>query len=159
MKIYTQKVNCCNKKLFLKTLKKTLFITGNNVESVALGIKFVKAEEIQALNKEFRGVDKVTDVLSFPMLNIDYKGDKLSAFDDDRNPNGELYLGDIVVCKEKAKEQAKEYGHSFKREISFLVVHGYLHLLGYDHIEKTDEEIMMSVAENILLNFNIKRRK
>lgn len=157
MKIYTKKVGLGFKSLFKKIFEKTLFITGNDVKDVSLSISFVDEEKIKELNKTHRNVDRVTDVLSFPMLDISYKGKKLEGFVDERDPNGELYIGDIVVCKEKAREQAKEYGHSYKREMAFLVVHGMLHVLGYDHIEKEDEKVMMKLAENILLNFNIKR--
>ncbi len=158
MKIYCKKVGL-NKHLFKKLFSATLKQTNNLVENVAVGITFVSAEEIKKLNHEHRNVDKVTDVLSFPMLEIDYKTTKLKDFEDERSPDGELYLGDIVLCKDKAKEQAKEFGHSLKREISFLVVHGMLHLLGYDHIEKEDERVMMTTAEEILANFKIKRGK
>ena len=157
MKIYTKKINLGYKKLFKKLFKKTLFVTGNYAENLALGIKFVKENEIQALNKEHRNIDKVTDVLSFPMLDIDYKATKICDFEGERNPNGELYVGDIVICLDVAKVQAQNYKHSLKRELAFLAVHGMLHCLGYDHIESKDEIVMMNLAENILLNFNIKR--
>ena len=159
MKIYTNNVGLRYKRLFKKLFDKTLYITGNYVKDVAFGIAFVDSQEIKSLNKEHRDIDNVTDVLSFPMLELDYKQDKLSSFEGEREPNGVLYLGDIVICMDKAKQQAKEYGHSLKREIAFLAVHGMLHCLGYDHIQKQDEKVMMNIAENILLNFRIKRGK
>lgn len=159
MKICSKHVGCRFKGLFKELFEKALYITGNKVDNLVVGVSFVGGDEIQVLNKEHRNVDKVTDVLSFPMLDIDYKKTKLKDFESERDPNGELYIGDIVICKDKAKEQAKEFGHSYKREMAFLALHGFLHVLGYDHIEKADEEVMMNLAENVLLNMNIKRGK
>lgn len=141
------------KKLFAKTLE----LTGNEVQNVVLGIRFVKALEIQELNQKHRGIDRVTDVLSFPMLDI-VEGQKLKDFESERDMAGQLYLGDIVLCRDKVKAQAKEYGNSYTRELYFLVVHGYLHLLGYDHMTKAQEGRMMNLAENILLNYGVERR-
>ncbi len=151
------KGTCFKKRLIRNLFKKTLLLTGNLEKDVSVGVRFVKEGEIRELNKQHRGIDRVTDVLSFPMLDIK-EGQKLSEFDYDRSPNGELYLGDIVVCKKRAKQQAQEYKHSFKRELSFLIVHGYLHVLGYDHMQKEEEERMMNLTENILLNFGLEHR-
>lgn len=144
------------KRHFNKLFAMALELTGNNEEDITLGLSFVSGDAIRELNKEKRNVDRVTDVLSFPLLDIK-EGQKLSEFGSERLPNNILPLGDIVICKEKAKEQAKEYKHSYKREISFLFVHGVLHLLGYDHMEKEEETRMMSLTENILLNFGLGR--
>ena len=101
---------------------------------------FVDGEEIQRLNRETRNMDKVTDVLSYPSLE-GIKGKPIRAeahpyeIDDE---DGSLMLGSIVVCCERAKEQAEEYGHSYERELHYLLVHGIMHCLGYDH--ETDEE-------------------
>ena len=139
---------------FKRTIKgiynRALILTKNDVEDLAVGVCCVDKDTIYNLNRQHRKIDRPTDVLSFPFLNIDYKGEKLSAFDGEREPDGSLYLGDIYICKEIAKAQAKEYGHSFKRELCFLALHGLLHLLGYDHIEKQDEEVMMMTAESVL---------
>ena len=113
-------------------------------------------KEIKRLNKEHRDIDKITDVLSFPMLEIK-PGDNLENFKDDLFK--EIFLGDIAICTNRAKQQAKEYGHSFKREVCFLALHGLLHLLGYDHIKKQDETKMMSLAETILKKSGIRRNK
>ena len=123
-----------------------------------LTVTFVDENRIKELNKAFRNVDKVTDVLSFPMLNINYT-QNLSDFKDENEPDGSLYLGDVVICKKVAKRQAKLYGHSKKREIGFLALHGLLHLLGYDHIEENDEKIMLEMSTKILDTLNIKREK
>ena len=124
---------------------------------VNVSISFVSAEEIRELNERFRNIDKTTDVLSFPNLNKTVE-QKLSEFESERNfDDGLLFLGDIVICKEVAKKQAKEYGHSLKREVCFLALHSLLHLLGYDHIEKDDEEVMQTLAKEILKNMGVNR--
>lgn len=109
-------------------------------------IKYLKEDEIKILNKKFRNIEKSTDVLSFPIM--DFKDDKV------QNHN---MLGDIVICKRIAKNQAKNFGHNLTREICFLALHGFLHLLGYDHIEKGDEKKMVDKAESILKKFKVQR--
>lgn len=127
-----------------------------NFKEVNLSINFVSEEKIKQLNKDFRNVDKVTDVLSFPNLNKNVD-QTLKEFGQEKDEDGILFLGDIVICKKVAYKQAKEYGHSKKREVCFLVLHGLLHLLGYDHIEKKDEELMMKTANSILEKFGVER--
>ena len=109
-------------------------------------IIFVDDEEIHKINKEYRNVDRVTDVISF-------------AFEDSNDLvyNNLRMLGDIYICIPQMKRQALDYGHSEKRELSFLTVHGLLHLLGYDHMNKEDEEKMFSLQEMILNGQNITR--
>ncbi|MBQ4583830.1 MAG: rRNA maturation RNase YbeY [Bacilli bacterium] len=116
------------------------------VENAIFSIIFVDENEIQKINKEYRGIDKITDVISF-------------AFEDNANVvyNDIRILGDIYVCIPRMIDQAKEYGHSEKRELSFLIVHGLLHLLGYDHQTKEDEEIMFNKQELVLDGENITR--
>ena len=128
------------KKLFTDALIKKY---GKKSEEKFFGadIRFVSEEEINALNVKFRNVDRATDVLSFPM----YELSKEPMPDEDF-----IFLGDIAICKKVAIKQAKEYGHSLERELCFLALHGFLHLLGYDHIEKEDEEVMMRIAKEIL---------
>ena len=122
---------------------------------VCVSVNFVSEKEIKELNKKFRDIDKVTDVLSFP--NLDKKPEqKLTEFESEVVDDC-LLLGDIVICKKQAKRQAKEYGHSNKREVCFLALHGLLHLLGYDHIEKNDEKVMQSTAEKILQKYGATR--
>ena len=137
---------CCHAVLQLEGFK----------DSAEISVSFVDNDQIQEMNRQYRNIDAPTDVLSFPMLEIK-QGEHLKDFDSEREPDGWLNLGDIALCVDKAKQQAKEYGNSYKREIAFLALHGFLHLLGYDHIEKEDEKKMMSLAENVLANFNIKR--
>ena len=114
-----------------------------------ISVTIVDNDEIQRLNKEYRDKDMPTDVLSFPMLEFDEDGNAAdSEFDFDGK---EVMLGDIVISAERAMEQAKSYGHSFKREMAFLTVHSMLHLLGYDHVNGPEEEkVMFSKQEEIL---------
>ena len=127
MRIYFGEGFCGKKRLIKKLFSRTLEITGNDALEVSVNINFVTGDDIHKLNKVHRNVDRVTDVLSFPMLNI-ARGQNLADFADERLPNGELPLGDIALCKDKIQSQAKEYGHSYKRELAFLIVHGFLHL-------------------------------
>lgn len=153
MKIYSNKPKFLKEQLFDEALK----ATDNQVKNVAVGVRFVSPLKIRSLNKKARGIDRVTDVLSFPMLEGEKRG-FLRDFDSERDPfSGELYLGDIVICLRRAKKQAKEFGHSLEREVCFLSLHGLLHLLGFDHIEQEDEKEMQALSENLLSKFGIKR--
>ena len=113
-------------------------------EDCEISLSFVTNEEIHKINRQFRNVDAPTDVLSFPQLTFE-EGEEA-----DVNENGEIVLGDIIISVERAKEQAEEYGHGLKREIAFLTVHSMLHLLGYDHMEKDEEEDMFRRQKEIL---------
>ena len=108
-----------------------------------VGLTYVSKDEIKDLNREYRNIDKVTDVLSFPLIE-DFSSD-------------ETLLGDVVISYEVAEEQAKEYGHSLEREIMFLFTHSILHLLGYDHIEDEDRVIMEERQREILDELKITR--
>lgn len=128
-----------------------------NFENVEVSVNFVDEETIKELNKTHRDVDKVTDVLSFPNLTKSVN-QKLSEFEEEKKfDDGNLFLGDIVICKKRARQQAKEFGHSMKREVCFLVLHGLLHLLGYDHMNEQDEKLMFGTAEKILNKFGVTR--
>ncbi len=100
-----------------------------------VSVSFVDGEEIKNLNRDFRGVDRETDVLSFPM---------------EEDFNDQLILGDIVINMERVISQAKEFGHSETRELSYLTVHSTLHLMGYDHIEEEDKKIMRAKEKKIM---------
>lgn len=115
------------------------------LENVEFNIIFVDSKKIHEINKTYRNVDRVTDVISFAL-----EDNKTIELD-------HRLLGDIYICIEKAEEQAKEYGHSFLRELAFLTIHGLLHLLGYDHMEKEEEKIMFQKQEDILNEFGIRR--
>jgi len=108
---------------------------------------------IRKLNRQFRNMDKPTDVLSFPM----YEEAEIKGIINNNESEYITVLGDIVISLEKAIEQAQEYGHSFERESAYLVVHGFLHLLGYDHISKKDKEIMRKKEEEIMVLMNLIR--
>jgi len=116
------------------------------IENAIFNIIIVDEETIQNINREYRGKDSITDVISF-------------ALEDDESfiETDFRILGDIYICLNRAKSQAKEYEHSFLREISFLTIHGLLHLLGYDHMTLEDEKVMFTLQEMILDEYGIKR--
>ena len=118
-------------------------------------ITLTTPEKIRKINKEYRNIDRATDVLSFPMFQKEELDSKILS----KNFLYEDVLGDIVISVEKVQEQAKEYGHSFERELSYMVVHGFYHLMGYDHIEEKDKEIMRPKEENILKKLGITREE
>lgn len=127
---------------------------------VPLAVELVFTDEagIRKLNAETRGKDAVTDVLSFPNLDgILQKPIRKEDFPFDTDEDGNLFLGSIVICRERAAQQAEEYGHSLRRELYYLAVHGLCHLLGYDH--ETDEEKaqMRAREEKILAAMDIPR--
>lgn len=117
------------------------------VEDVELSILLVSEDKIKDINSTYRSIDKVTDVISFAL-------EEEQMFILEGEPRN---LGDIFICVQRAKEQALEYGHSFKREMAFLFVHGMLHLLGYDHIKEEDEKIMIQKQNAILALVDIGR--
>lgn len=119
-----------------------------------VSVSFVGPISIRRLNREFREIDKTTDVLSFPMLEMKNGSiDKpLTAADFDQSEGlNVVFLGDVIINIDQAYRQAEEYGHSREREVSFLIIHSILHLLGYDHIEKSDERIM-KIRQEILMD-------
>lgn len=148
-------------KLIGKLLKTANKYSKFNQRKVQVAISFVSSDEIQKLNKENRGIDKPTDVLSFPTLNlvplqkINMKDPEIRCDIDPETKH--LMLGDIVICEDVARKNAEEYGHSFEREICYLVVHGFLHLLGYDHMEEDDKIVMRALEEAVLKKYNITR--
>jgi len=128
------------KKVIKRTLKQ------EKVKNAYFSIIFVGEEEIQRINREYRKIDKITDVISF-------------AFEDNEDIvyNDIRVLGDIYICIPRMIEQANNYGHSIKRELSFLTVHGLLHLLGYDHMKKEEEKVMFDLQEWILNEEGIRK--
>ena len=116
-----------------------------NLSEAIFNIIIVDNEYIHRLNKEYRHIDRETDVITF-------------ALEDDKTFNLEIrILGDVYISIDKVHEQSKEYGHSLLRELCFLAVHGFLHLLGYDHMQKEEEEVMFKLQEEILDEMGIKR--
>lgn len=129
------------------------------VEDGEVALTFVDDEEIHVLNREYRGIDRPTDVLSFAMnesldeeLDIVYEVEEGEELDDMTD-----MFGDIIISVERAKAQSEEYGHSIEREIGFLFVHGFLHLLGYDHQDEASEAEMMGKQEAVLAQVGLVR--
>ena len=119
-----------------------------NIENPLLNIVIVDNDRIREINKEYRNKDAVTDVISFAfeeVKDVDYGNVR--------------FLGEIYISYERCKEQASEFGHSVRREFSYLAVHGLLHLLGYDHIKEEDKKVMRALEEEILNEYDIKRWK
>jgi len=117
-------------------------------ERCEISVTFVDMEEIHELNKEYRDVDRPTDVLSFPQF---------YDLEEEIPEVGEICLGDVVICRDKAAEQAEEFGHSFEREIIYLFVHSVLHLLGYDHMEDDEKACMRAREEQIMEHLGVFR--
>lgn len=113
-----------------------------------LSVTFVDKDEIQEINKTYRDKDKVTDVISFA---LEEDEPEITGLDMPR------VLGDIIICTDVANEQAESYGHSFERELGFLALHGFLHLLGYDHMNETDEQEMFGRQDQILNAYGLTR--
>ena len=128
-------------------------------KNVKVNVNFVTEAKIKSLNKTTRNIDKVTDVLTYPYINLKVGQKlKLQDYSTDIDPeDNTLTIGDIYICTAVATKQAEEYNHSFKREMCFLFCHGMLHILGYDHIEKADEKIMNDMQKNILTELGIAR--
>ncbi|MFZ4451986.1 rRNA maturation RNase YbeY [Salibacterium aidingense] len=133
----------------LKDLLHHAFLYENIPEGSELSVTIMDNDSIQAVNREYRGIDKSTDVISFAL-----------------NENEEIIqteqempdlLGDIIISLDKAQEQAEEYGHSLKRELGFLAVHGFLHLLGYTHEQEDAEKEMFGRQESILKDYGLER--
>ncbi len=131
-----------------QAIKQTLTLEGIACP-LEISVSIVSLEEIQALNKQYRSKDSVTDVLSFPLLDEDELQQGLKQ-------NKLLPVGDIVICLEQAKFQANEYAHPIERELAFLAVHSTLHLLGYDHLDLEDEEIMFDKQKRVLKEMNLR---
>ena len=142
-------INETNKNISeLEEVKKLLNYALNylEIQNSIFNIIIVDEEKIQLINREYRNKDSVTDVISFALE------------DDDTFIKTDMrILGDIYICLKRAKDQSIEYGHSFLREISFLTIHGLLHLLGYDHMNSDDEKVMFELQERILSEYGIEK--
>lgn len=126
-----------------------------NLENTKLyiSITLTNPKNIKKINNEYRKIDKETDVLSFPM----FEKEEIEKIIKDKKHEVYDVLGDIIISIDRVKEQAEEYGHSFKRELAYMVVHGFYHLMGYDHIKEEDKIIMRPKEEKILQDLNITR--
>lgn len=133
-----------------RVLEECFITEGLENTKLYISITLTTPENIRKYNNEFRNIDKETDVLSFPMFE---KEEIINL----KNYEYEEPLGDIIISVERVKEQALEYGHSFERELSYMVVHGFYHLMGEDHIEESDKKQMRAKEENVLNKLNIVR--
>ncbi len=132
-----------------KVIKEVLKVENVDEKKCEISLSFVDEIKIRDLNRDFRQTDRVTDVLSFPIEDF---------FNEDRKTllkKPYLMLGDVVICTDIARKQAKELGHSFEREIMYLTCHSILHLLGYDHMEDDDKKIMRSKEKQVMKNLGV----
>lgn len=132
-----------------KVIGEVLKIEKVDEKKCEISISFVDEKKIRELNRNFRSIDKTTDVLSFPIEDF---------FNEDRKTllkKPYLMLGDVVICLDVARKQAKELGHSFEREIMYLTCHSILHLLGYDHMEDEDKKIMRAREKEVMKNLGV----
>ena len=136
-----------------KVVEKCFEEEGISASKLCLTITLTTPENIKKINKEYRNIDKETDVLSFPM----FEKQELDEIIAKRKFEHEDVLGDIVISIARVEEQAKEYGHSFERELSYMVVHGFYHVMGYDHIKEEDKQKMRPKEEKILNDLKILR--
>lgn len=142
-----------------RALQRALKGTAQATAPFSLELLIVDEEEIKRLNREHRAVDKVTDVLSFPSMD-GIKGTPVLHEEhvDVLDEKGRIFLGSIVICEKRAREQAEEYGHSFARELNYLAVHGVLHCLGYDHETEEEKAEMRAEEEKILSRMKLTRQ-
>lgn len=131
-----------------KVLKKCYEIEKINNPNLALTVIFTEPQKIREINKKYRNIDKTTDVLSFPMF-------EKNEIDDIKTTDTFEVLGDIIISIEQIEKQAIQYNHSFEREFSYMLVHGFYHLIGYDHIDENDKKIMRKKEEEVLLQINL----
>lgn len=144
-----------------KVIQKCFEVEHINPTSLYICVTLTDPKNIREINKEYRNIDKETDVLSFPMFEKD-ELDKLIATNLLKTfnlKNGALQdiMGDIIISIERVEEQAQEYGHSFEREFAYMLVHGFYHLRGYDHMVEEEKAQMREKEENVLSQLNITR--
>ena len=139
--------NVSYNELINKVIGKCFEVENLNDTNLYVSIILTIPSNIRKINREYRDIDKETDVLSFPM----FEKDEIGTITE------EEALGDIIISVERVKEQAEEYGHSFERELAYMLVHGFYHLMGEDHIEDADKVIMRAKEENVLDKLNITR--
>lgn len=146
----------------LKLIEKIIFILLNeqgvyeNTEKIYLSIQSASAEEIKQINKEYRGIDKSTDVLSFPI----FEREEIINIANEKMVNKkikEIEIGDIIICIDVVKKQAIEFETGIKREMLYMITHGVCHLLGFDHIDENDKIKMRALEEKVLNEVGVKR--
>ena len=148
-----EKENAKYEEIIEKVIKKCFEVENLIDSQLYISITLTNPENIHKINKEYRNVDKPTDVLSFPMFEKEEIDKKIAEKDFEY----EDVLGDIVISIEQVQNQAEEYGHGFEREFAYMIVHGFYHLMGYDHMVEEDKLIMRQKEENILNSLEIKR--
>ena len=149
------KVDAINLEELVEKVIKTVLKVEKVIDNVEVSVSFVDNEEMRKLNKYYRGIDKPTDVLSFPLAEFEETYDKIEKIDQESEEVQPI--GDIVISLEKALEQSIEYGHSFEREVAYLTAHSMLHLLGYDHQTEEERKIMRQKEEEIMARLHIRR--
>ena len=140
-------------KIINTVVKKCFEEEGLDNIKIYINIILTNPEEIKRINKEYRNIDKETDVLSFPM----FQKEEIEGLIKKKENIVTDILGDVVISIPRVYEQAEEYNHSFERELSYVVVHGFYHLMGYDHMEEEEKKIMRQKEENVLQKLNITR--
>ncbi len=144
-------------KRLIKKVEKATFECLCQSNFFVIDMTIVDEETIRSLNASARGVDRVTDVLSFPCFDSLRLPVRENEFSFDDYDGKRVLLGSIMICRKRAEEQAVEYGHSFERELGFLACHGFLHILGFDHIETEDEKVMLEHQRTIMQAVNLNR--
>jgi probable rRNA maturation factor len=156
MKIYFEEGHAVPEELLQKMTEAAEYaVESENMHNLdkkrcEISVTFVDLDEIHELNKQYRGVDKPTDVLSFPQFD---------DLEEEIPEVCEICLGDVVICEQKAREQAEEFGHSFERELVYLFTHSVLHLLGYDHMEDDEKKAMREREEEIMKQIGLMRQE
>ncbi|MDY2959262.1 MAG: rRNA maturation RNase YbeY [Hornefia sp.] len=151
MIIYFADESVCSEdiiEIMRKAAEYCIGLEGVDRDVCQVSVSFVDKEEIRALNKEYRGIDKITDVLSFPQY---------ESGEDMKGPL--IELGDVVICKERAEKQARDFGHSPERELIYLFVHSMLHLLGYDHMNSEEKKNMRAQEERVMEYLGLGRQR
>ena len=143
---YNEVESEANEEEIITKVTKTVLELEGIKHDLDIYITLTNNEEIHKINKEYRDVDRPTDVLSFPM----FERDEISKLREEKLDDVEEILGDIIISIPKVKEQAEEYGHSYERELAYLTTHGMLHLLGYDHMIDEEKTIMREHEEKVL---------
>lgn len=137
-------------------IQKCFEVEGINTTSLYICVILTNPDNIKQINNQYRNIDKETDVLSFPMFEKN-ELDKLIIYNKTENPLLQDIMGDIIISIDRVKQQAIEYGHSFEREFAYMLVHGFYHLRGYDHIQEEEKAEMRKKEENVLSILNITR--
>lgn len=157
IEIYYEEIEKIDEEKIIRTVVETVLKEECVKKEVDVYITLTHNDNIQKINAEHRNIDKPTDVLSFPMFEREEIPMLKEENSNKEDGQVETMLGDIIVSVEKVREQANEYGHSFRRELAYLVTHGMLHLLGYDHMIEEEKIVMRKREEEILAILDIPR--